>query len=323
MSASSSTPVVTGTITPSFESPFYPSPTSSVQQGTETSSPVVNNGPPGISKSSSLLFGFLVTFLVLFVAFMACGMSSRRAIDRRRRRGLAGLSGDGDGRQMEMRRPALWDVWISSGKESWQNMMPLSVKVIHREVPSASRPEDVSEAAAAAPPTTYSMASPDYFPTYIASGRGIARVAGTPAFLNAPRRSPQRQSPAATNSNQNHHQQHPRVPHTERTFVDEFIRPMQTSWALLLRKLHLRGSDAARQRNEAAATAGGGGDKGERVGEPVEALRVSVLITMPAPPRSFKSLSGIIDESDDRVFEEYALGVVDVPWDDGKDCTFG
>ncbi len=53
MSASSSTPVVTGTITPSFESPFYPSPTSSVQQGTETSSPVVNNGPPGISKSSS------------------------------------------------------------------------------------------------------------------------------------------------------------------------------------------------------------------------------------------------------------------------------
>ncbi len=58
-------------------------------------------------------------------------------------------------------------------------------------------------------------------------------------------------------------------------------------------------------------------------GEPVEALRVSVLIAMPAPPRSFKSLSGIIDESDDRVFEEYALGVVDVPWDDGKDCTFG
>jgi len=249
-------------------------------------------------------------------------------MDRRRRHRLAGLSGDVDAKQMEMRRPPLWDVWISSGKECWQDMMPLSVKVIHREAPTASPPEDVSEAAA--PQATSPYTSPDYFPTYIASGRGIARVAGTPAFLNAPRRSPpQRQIPdtartgarsttatatLATTTNSN-----PRVPPTERSILDEFIRPMQVSWALLLR--HLRGRGVGPDGEKDASSTGGG--NGERGGEPVEALRVSVLIAMPAPARSLKSASGIVDEPDGRLFGEYSLGVLDVPWHDGKDCTFG
>lgn len=149
-----------------------------------------------------------------------------------------------------------------------------------------------------------SSISPDYFPTYIASGRGIARVAGTPAFLNPPRRSPPQ------NQNQN-----PRgrvqVPPTERSIVDEFIRPMHATWALLLR--YLRGG-TGRVRVDEAAVSGGG--NGERAGEPVEALRVSVLIAMPtqAPRSSFKSVNGIVDELDGRLFGEYALGVLDVPW---------
>ncbi|KLO06990.1 hypothetical protein SCHPADRAFT_1001977 [Schizopora paradoxa] len=322
MSVSSSTPIASGTVSPSFTS------ASTVQQPSTSSTAVVNDGPPGISKSSSLLFGFLVTFLVLFVAFMACGMSSRRAMDRRRRRGLAGLSGGTDVKHVEMHRPPLWDVWISSGKACWRDMMPLSVKVIRREVPT-TRPEDVPEPVA--PLATSPIASPDYFPTYIASGRGIARVAGTPAFLSQPRRSPtQRQTTGTSSTNPNPNPNpnstqntNPRVPPTERSVVEEFIRPMQASWALLLRYVRIGrwGSDAV-TREEGAAS--GGND--ERAGEPVEALRVSVLIAMPAPSRSSKSVSGIDDDKPDgRLSGEFALGVLDVPWQasEGKDCTFG
>lgn len=75
-------------------------------------------------------------------------------------------------------------------------------------------------------------------------------------------------------------------------------------------------------KDEGAAS--GGND--DRVGEPVEALRVSVLIAMPAPLRSTKSVSGIDDDtSDGRLSGEFALGVLDVPWkaSEGKDCAFG
>ena len=78
-------------------------------------------GPPGITPSSSLLFGFLVTFLALFVAFMACGLGSRRARDLRRRLY--------ENSQMGLTRPEFWDVWIDETKSKndnrnikWQNM---------------------------------------------------------------------------------------------------------------------------------------------------------------------------------------------------------
>ncbi|KAH8105776.1 hypothetical protein DFH11DRAFT_1748535 [Phellopilus nigrolimitatus] len=85
-------------------------------------------GPPGISRSSSLLFGFLITFLVLFVAFMACGYTSRRSVELRRRLRTAGAAPHGGARPLEKRGkpPHLWDVWIGGGQATWRTMMPLS-----------------------------------------------------------------------------------------------------------------------------------------------------------------------------------------------------
>lgn len=98
---------------------------------------------------------------------------------------------------------------------------------------------------------------------------------------------------------------------------------MQGLWALLLRYVRRgRGFGAGRVTKDEGAASGG---DGERAGEPVEALRVSVLIAMPAPPRSSKSVSGIDDEPDSRLSGEFALGELDVPWraSEGKDCAFG
>ena len=85
-------------------------------------------GPPGISPSSSLLFGFLVTFLALFVAFMACGLGTRRARDMRRRMV--------ENAQLNLTRPEMWDVWIGDLKDGgtdwkWRDLQVRIVAHIH------------------------------------------------------------------------------------------------------------------------------------------------------------------------------------------------
>ena len=82
------------------------------------------DGLPTITRSSSLLFGFLITFLALFIGFMACGYSSRRAAQIRAARSTAQL------REMEyhvsakMKKPRLWDIWVDegSGKDQWKSI---------------------------------------------------------------------------------------------------------------------------------------------------------------------------------------------------------
>lgn len=64
-------------------------------------------GPPGVQGSSTLLFGFLFTFLALFVGFVTCGYSSRRA--------QSLLRGAREGqvrRRLKWKKPRMWDVWI-------------------------------------------------------------------------------------------------------------------------------------------------------------------------------------------------------------------
>ncbi|KAH8113985.1 hypothetical protein DFH11DRAFT_287759 [Phellopilus nigrolimitatus] len=101
-------------------------------------------GPPGISRSSSLLFGFLITFLVLFVAFMACGYTSRRSVELRRRLRTPGAAPHGGARPLEKRsKPHLWDVWIGGGQATWRTMMVSTILpscVLRSPRPSTPRP---------------------------------------------------------------------------------------------------------------------------------------------------------------------------------------
>jgi len=138
-----------------------------------------DSGPlPGISRSSSLLFGFLITFLALFVAFMGCGLGSRRALDVRRRR-IAGAADVVSARRKKQARPHLWDVWIGEGAHSWKDMRPLSAALIRPYIEPELPPEPPMQPLAIAPVV--------YFPSYL-GGRGGALIVPTPALTSSPAR---------------------------------------------------------------------------------------------------------------------------------------
>lgn len=98
--------------------------TATMQDTTESSDGGEGDGSP-ISRSSSLLFGFLVTLLALFIGFMACGYTSRRSatLSRIRGRGVAPAEREepctADCRKRE--RPVLWDVYLNTSDTS-QNL---------------------------------------------------------------------------------------------------------------------------------------------------------------------------------------------------------
>lgn len=87
-----------------------------------------SNHSPKIPSTSSLLFGFLISFLALFIIFMGCGLGSRYMVDRRRQRIALG-SNQVRARAQGTYKPALWDVWTAPGHEKWIEMMPLSAEV--------------------------------------------------------------------------------------------------------------------------------------------------------------------------------------------------
>ncbi|KAI5120063.1 hypothetical protein M0805_007813 [Coniferiporia weirii] len=242
------------------------SPTSSSLASTPAASPsstpppgAVNNAPgvPNISRSSSLLFGFLITFLALFVAFMACGYTSRRSGVLMRRR----LQ---EAEELRIQRsatikPRIWDIWISEGKESWSNMLPLSA-TIKRPTPITESPppsEDLH-------PALHENEPPqEYFPSYIVGGRGIVRV---PTASAAPAPAP----PESTASN-------------TRTVYDPSypLVNITASPAWLYDQLRRR-----RDRGQGSEADRAGGGSGNRGGEAeAEGLQVTVLIAMPCPTR--------------------------------------
>jgi len=94
---------------------------------TSASSSLSNNddNQNTLRNSSSLLFGFLVTFLALFVAFMLFGLGWRHWSDRRRGR-MGGLAGEGRHRSSRYRKPKLWDIWVVPSSHHWNGIQPLS-----------------------------------------------------------------------------------------------------------------------------------------------------------------------------------------------------
>ncbi|KDQ50372.1 hypothetical protein JAAARDRAFT_200049 [Jaapia argillacea MUCL 33604] len=150
---------------PSFTQ-IEPTPTPS--NSSEQSSPI------NYHNSQQYLYGFIVTFLALFLAFVGCGFSSRRAMDMRRRAvaraagievdgngtmggggwgagGVNGAFGIGGGRMFrgvgvggiqEMKKPVWVEVSVDFRRRDeekqlgrWESMKPLSMAIL-RGAPS-------------------------------------------------------------------------------------------------------------------------------------------------------------------------------------------
>jgi len=238
-----------------------------------------NNGLPGVSRSSSLLFGFLITFLALFVAFMACGLGSRRMMDLRRRRlGLRGAFDASTSNSGALSRPHIWDVWITDGrKDTWKEIKPLSATLMRPKTPPAEAqtpPEPAPPPPPAPPLPTRDTLPGEYFPTFMATGRGIARVAAIPPRPTATPRSTPSSYPIPNPTDSGH------------SFWDD----------IPFRIPYLSPKPQLRQPQEQA---------------PVEGLQISVLIKM---PRS--KTTGIRErlEGEQDALAEYSVGVADVPW---------
>ncbi|GJJ15193.1 hypothetical protein Clacol_009469 [Clathrus columnatus] len=110
-------------------------PTSTPSQVSNGSDAPGGRGPP----NSSLLFGFLVSFLALFIVFMVCGLGSRHYVDLRRRERRLQENPPEDSFE-ELPPPELWDVSVAPGESEWKVMMPLSVEIQRDEKPES--PED-------------------------------------------------------------------------------------------------------------------------------------------------------------------------------------
>ncbi|KAF8586650.1 hypothetical protein K439DRAFT_1631541 [Ramaria rubella] len=98
-----------------------------------SSTGAVSSQPTSVSHSkvpstSSLLFGFLITFLALFLMFVMCGLGSRYMVDRRRQRDTSESDPLYPGGRKSS-KPTLWDVWAVPGHEKWEEMMPLSAEI--------------------------------------------------------------------------------------------------------------------------------------------------------------------------------------------------
>ena len=108
----------------------------------DTPSPTPSHNS-SVPNTSSLLFGFLISFVALFTVsvaahdpfltemtqyitmdqiFIGCGLGSRYMVDRRRQRHVSESDPLRTGRRRG-RKPALWDVRAVPGKEKWEAMM--------------------------------------------------------------------------------------------------------------------------------------------------------------------------------------------------------
>ncbi|KAL5481087.1 hypothetical protein ACEPAI_10028 [Sanghuangporus weigelae] len=128
------------------------------------------NGMRSVSRSSSLLFGFLITFLALFIGFMACGYSSRRAAQLRGTRYVTHRRNMEYNPPMKMKKPRLWDMWVDEGvrDDRWRDMMPLSLSFVH---PGDEKKRPVSSS----PGVPETLPQSEYLSPFISGSRAIAR----------------------------------------------------------------------------------------------------------------------------------------------------
>jgi hypothetical protein len=123
----------TTTLDPASSTSSASSSTSTSNSGSGSSSGGGGGGPP---PGNTFLFGAIVVFVALFVAFLGCGLSARRGWGARSRRHAARLLGarDGGEREKEQEKPRMWEAYIGPGgaeiirmsaereKERWTGM---------------------------------------------------------------------------------------------------------------------------------------------------------------------------------------------------------
>lgn len=118
---------MSSTITPTFTAPpsDSPSPTNGGNSG----------GGSSMQRGANYFFGFLITFVVLLLLFIGCGIGSRRRFARRRALFLATLDPQCMPKEMLPPRPSFFETPFvaSDGKSSWDNLNPLSVRMVRKQ----------------------------------------------------------------------------------------------------------------------------------------------------------------------------------------------
>ncbi|KAL5522768.1 hypothetical protein ACEPAG_8786 [Sanghuangporus baumii] len=262
----------------------------------EDASPTAVNAVTGmrsVSRSSSLLFGFLITFLALFIVFMACGYSSRRAAQIRATRYVAHVRNMEHNAPVKMKKPRLWDMWVDEGvkDDRWRDMMPLSVSFVH---PDDEKKRPVSSS----PGVPETLPQREYLSPFILGSRAYARFNHSLPAL--PPRRPGR----------SYHE----------SLIDYFVLPRSNTTPSQLMPTSTNrftsrhtnhserseGSDSATMQN-----------KGAKKDMRNTQAYISVIIAMPSPTSSSRSSKSGIDDgvSEDNGQEDlgdYEIGVTKV-----------
>ncbi|RDB27906.1 hypothetical protein Hypma_002187 [Hypsizygus marmoreus] len=110
-------------------------PTTTTTSASDSSLPTAETDGADMQKGASYFFGFLVTFVVLLLLFVVCGLASRRRFIARRRAmldmgvtdpWLMGYRAADDVGRVE---PILLEPHLEKGGEMWCTMMPLSTTI--------------------------------------------------------------------------------------------------------------------------------------------------------------------------------------------------
>ncbi|PPR06798.1 hypothetical protein CVT24_011297 [Panaeolus cyanescens] len=106
-------------------------PTASLDEPAFTSSPAAtgDDGSESMNRGANYFFGFLITFVVLLLIFVGCGVLSRRRLMTRRQAVLLETWGTGEG-DMLVRAPTLLEKSMVKSNPGWMSLMPLSVKLL-------------------------------------------------------------------------------------------------------------------------------------------------------------------------------------------------
>ncbi|RPD54913.1 hypothetical protein L226DRAFT_571572 [Lentinus tigrinus ALCF2SS1-7] len=327
----------TRSATPS-SSPFFGAATSSgsTASPSSTSQDGPSNPPSLTPSSSSLPFSFLVTFIAIFLFFLGCGLGSRR-VTRTFRRNL-GLDVDDRGRGraalVARERPLLWDVCPmdeKNGAHAWAQLRPLCASYV-RNVPvgaSASNfaSSTLSPQAQTQPTRTGRPAEPEHTPSVLhwaSGGMGAMGFAFSRAGLrHIPRPAPLPTSPTPRPVYPIRARPPPRPPQWHGHHVPGWLVRVLAGPAPVLQ-------------NAGLGTGGGTWTgEGEVEKQPVQALQVLTVITMPSPERAAirsaraKAMEAGVSPIAEREgearpsqcaedFGEYVLGVARVSWDFGE-----
>jgi len=111
-------------------------PTASIMS-TQTSGPSLISPSPtptnenAMSQGANYFFGFLITFIILLLIFVACGVGTRRRAPwfARGRRPNQAWDPVRDDPSLQP-EPMFWEAWVVGGSPEWATMMPLSASII-------------------------------------------------------------------------------------------------------------------------------------------------------------------------------------------------